>query len=94
MTALYPGALIKEKCTWYPLFAHAFKFPPFCGDSDVKLGRLTENSTNRLGTSKFNGKLQCHSSIAIVNIPPGRHCTHPLIVMASLDTRPLKTMWT
>ena len=55
----------------------------------VKLGRLTNNSTNRLGTSKLNGTLQCRS-IAIVNIPRGRrHCTHPLIVRMSL-----KSTWT
>ena len=60
----------------------------------VKLGRLTNNSTNRLGTSKLNWTLQCRS-IAIVNIPRGRrHCTHPLIVTTSLDTRPLKSTWT
>ena len=59
----------------------------------VKLGRLTNNSTNRLGTSKLNGTLQCRS-IAIVDIPCGqRHCIHPLIV-TSLDTRPLKSTWT
>ena len=60
----------------------------------VKLGRLTNNSTNRLGTSKLNWTLQC-CSIAIVNLPRGRrHCTHPLIVTTSLDTRPLKSTWT
>ena len=61
---------------------------------DVKLGKLAVNSTNRLGTSKFNGKLQ-YCSIAMVNIPRGRHhCTPPLIVNTSLDTRPLKSTWT
>ena len=53
----------------------------------VKLGRLTNKGTNRLGTSKLNGALQ-YRSIAIVDIPLGRHCTHPLIVTTSLDTRP------
>ncbi len=37
----------------------------------MKLGRLTNNSTNRLGTSKLNGTLQCRS-IATVDIPRGR----------------------
>ncbi len=36
-----------------------------------------------------------YSYIAIVNILRGqRHCTHPLIVTTSLDTRPLKSTWT
>ena len=60
----------------------------------VKLGRLTDNSTNRPDTSKLNWTLQCRS-IVIVNIPRGRrHCTHPLIVTTSLDTHPLKSTWT
>ena len=59
----------------------------------VKLGRLTNNSTNRLGTSKLNGTLQCRC-IARVDIPRGqRHCTHPLIVTL-LDTHPLQSTWT
>ena len=58
----------------------------------VKLGRLIDNSTSRLGTS--NGMFHCRS-IAKVNIPCGlRHCTHPLIVTTSLDTRPLKSTGT
>ena len=58
----------------------------------VKLGRLIDNSTSRLGTS--NGMFHCRC-IAIVNIPCGLyHCTHPLIVTMSLDTCPLKSTGT